>query len=278
MVFARSIATVFESVADIPIAREQEIASLLISYEDQQQSGKDPDRALLERAAELLEQRFKVHQMDDELVRLAQIVYCGLGKHQVEIAVLRQFLATSPESDPRAWAWWHLVDSLALDGCAGEAVNEQRSFLAWALSVFPAETCFFVIADGTQARSWMFVGAGYEWLHQFHVLFQRAPWTCSNRLDRFYCLRTAVRLALDLHAENEARHAISFLRDLLSEDRAWQEGWWISVETNLLEMVFAQTQRDIAQVRARAEDIMRQLAAWEQEHLQLGHGTPDAIQ
>ncbi len=265
--FARTILTTFELVRDLAIVREQEIACLLIAYEDQQTSGQEPKRILLEEARELLEQRLQVFQLDDELVRLAQVIYCGLGAFQTESAMLRRYLETSLDTNTRAWAWWHLVDSLALARCVSEAVSEQQRFLCWALETFPANQCFFVIADGTQARAWLRAGCGQEWLQQCHTLFRQALWTQENRLDRFYCLRTFVHLALALHAFAEIQAILQILHSLLDEDPAWQERWWISVEVSLLEVEEAQARQDLAHMRTLAQKIISELTSWEHKHM-----------
>ena len=276
MVFRRTTASVFDW-RELPITRERDIFQVLTTYEEQQQSGGEPDRALLEKARALLQRRLDEHTVDFELVHLAQTLYSELGEYQAEIAVLRRYLAASPDPSERAWAWWHLIDCLALDNCAQEVVAEQPAFLAWALTAFPAEECFFVIADGTQARAWLAAGVGSEWLKQCQELFKRATWTKENRLDRFYCLRTSCRIVLDLHAFEEVRASLLSLHNLLLEDRHWSDGWWVAVEVSLLEMIEAQTRGDIEHMRACAQEIIGQLACWEEVHVRKGGSDPDEV-
>lgn len=278
MVFQRTTASVFELVKELPIIREQDIAHLLLTYEEQQCAGKEPDRLLLEQAKQLLVQRLAEELVDFELAHLAQVLYCTLAEYQAEIAVLRRYLETCPDPNSRAWAWWHIIDCLALDGCSQEVVQEQPAFLAWALATFPAEECFFVIADGTQARAWLYAGVGHQWLQQCQQLFQQARWTAENRLDRFYCLRTFVRLALDLRAFEQAQAETRHLQDLLCEDTCWPERWWVAVEVSMLEMVAAHMRDDLAHMRTVAEDITKQLIAWEDEHVHNGDGEAEMVQ
>jgi hypothetical protein len=276
--FVRTILTTFEPVKDLLIVREQEIARLLLTYEDQQTAGQEPQRLLLEQAKELLEQKLKVFPLDDELVRLAQVIYCGLGEHLAEVAVLRRYLETSLDVNVRAWAWWHLVDCLALARCVPETVSEQQMFLQWALATFPADQCFFVIADGTQARAWQRAGVSQEWFQQCHRLFQQALWTPENRLDRFYCLRTYAHLALTLHAFEEVHQSFQMLHNLLDEDHACQERWWLSVEVSMLELGEAQARDDIPYMRTIAQTMTHELTAWEQKYLHEEDGTRGTVE
>lgn len=266
MNFQRSAASMFQPVKDLHIKREHELANLLQTYEAQQESSLCPDRTLLSRAQVLLGERLREHlNVDQELVELGHVTYRSLGAWHQEIALLRHYLATHPTADEQAWARWHIIDCLSLAGEASEAVSEQQKLLVWSTQVFPLQDCFFVLADGTQARSWLKIGQGAEWLRQYHQFDNQAPHTSDNRLDRFYCLRTAVHLCLSLGDLTQVDSLLEKLHQLEQENPAWTELRWIRVEVVILDIIVADKRGDAVLVRNLAMIATTKLETWECE-------------
>ena len=265
MRFERTSASVFQAVSDMSIKREHTIASLLRAYEAEQESSEFPNRTHLYQAKALLEARLGyLTPPDRELVELGHSIYRSLGAWHEEIALLRRFLATQALSqDEQAWTRWHIVDCLALAGDAHEAVEEQQTLFRWATRTFPLDECFFVIADGTQARSWFTIGHGYNWLSLYEQFSNQAPCTIQNRLDRFYSLRTAVHLCLLLADATRAQFYVRRLSSLLQEDALWSEGNWVKVEVSILEITLADKFGSGHQVRMLAQRTIEDIVEWE---------------
>ena len=263
MNFQRSAASMFQPIKDLSVEREHELANLLQTYEAEQESSSCPDRTLLYRAQALLEERLEHHALDRELVELGHTTYRSLGAWYQEIALLRRALSLQSTQDEQAWARWHIVDCLSLAGDAHKAVEEQKALLQWATDAFPLQDCFFVIADGTQARSWFMSGCGHGWLHQYQQLASQAPYTPSNRLDRFYCLRTAVHLCFWLGDLTRASSFLPTLHALEQEDAAWIELPWIRVEISILNIAAADKGGNTVLVRTLARSAAEELEAWE---------------
>lgn len=177
--------------------------------------------------------------------------------------MLRRYLSLQPTPDDQAWARWHIVDCLSLAGDAYEAIKEQQAFLQWACITFPLQDCFFVLADGTQARSWLTSGCGDDWLCLYHEFASQAPSTAKNRLDRFYCLRTAVHQCLWLGDLTRARFFLSGLHDLEQEDFTWIEQSWIKVEISILNIATADKSGNTVLVRTLARIATKDLEEWE---------------
>jgi tetratricopeptide (TPR) repeat protein len=263
MFFQQTIETIFLQVCEMPIQREHEIAELLIMYEKQLESHTVPDINLVHKAALLVRERLAKIPLDTELMLLALWVLHQIGQFDEVVMVLRQYLAEPRELDEQAWARWHLVDELAL-GCHHlEAVQEQRKYLHWAMQVYPRSSCFYVLADGTQALSWFRIGEGREWLSVLNDLLQQAEPTGQNRLDRFYCLRTAAYMGQFLSETNIMRHYAHAIRCLIEEDLSWTERRWVDVECTIIDIDAAHLDGQTEQVFALASAITNHLEEWE---------------
>jgi len=265
MFFQRTTETTFIQVLEMPIQREHEIADLLVEYEHQLESHVIPDRSLVQRAEVLMRQRLATIPLDTELMFLAHWILINSGQFDEAARVLRQYLAEPRELDEQAWARWHLVDELSL-GCHHlEVVQEQQAYLRWATQVYPLSECLYVLGDGTQARSWFWVGKGWEWLSMLDDLLQRAQPTSRNRLDRFYCLRTAAYVGKDLGETKLMRNYAHAIRCLTEEDPSWADARWVRVERAIIDIDAAHLDGQTAQVVALANAITNELEEWERQ-------------
>ena len=178
---------------------------------------------------------------------------------------MRQYLTEPHDLDEQAWARWHLVDELAL-GCHHlEVVQEQQAYLHWATQVYPLSECLYVLADGTQSRSWFWVGKGREWLSLLDDLLQQVEPTSQNRLDRFYCLRTAAYMGQDLDETDIMRRSAHAIRCLLEEDPSWADARWVRVECAIIDIDAAHQDGQTEQVVALANAITSHLEEWERQ-------------
>ncbi len=265
MFFQRTTATTFLQVSEMPIQREHEIAELLVVHEQQLESHAVPDMNLIHRAEILIQERLATTPLDTELMLLAHWVLLNTGQFDEAARVLRQYLAEPRELDEQAWARWHIVDELALGRHHHEAVQEQQAYLHWATQVYPLSECLYVLADGTQSRSWFWIGKGREWLSMLDNLLQRAEPTSQNRLDRFYCLRTAAYMGQDLKDPAIMRHYAHAIHCLIEEDPTWTDTRWVRVECAIIDIDVAHQNGQIEQVVALANAIINHLEEWEHQ-------------
>jgi tetratricopeptide (TPR) repeat protein len=247
------------------IAREHEIARLLIRYEQQQETSDLPDRTLLSQARVLVEQKTNDGLLDHELVELAHNVYRSLGAWEEEIALLRRYLRQDDllDTTTRAWAWWHIVDCLALCEHDAETVSEQKALLRWVKRTFPLEECFFALADGTQANCWFRSGQANHWFAHYDDLAEHAAKTAHNWLDRFYCLRTATHLCFRSKDEDRLQIYLKNLISLEQEPVEVEQEVWTHIEIQILHIIAAQMNGHKQLMRERSQTAINLLWQWE---------------
>ena len=73
-------------------------------------------------------------EIASEQVHLADRIYRYMGDSGLEkrISLLRRYKAIAPVLDEQFWAYWNLVDSLALLRRNREAIEEQSNLYDWA--------------------------------------------------------------------------------------------------------------------------------------------------
>ena len=213
----------------------------------------------------LVQERLATIPLDTELLLLAHWAFLQNGQFDEAATLLRQYLAEPRELDEQAWAKWHLVDELALGRYHLEAVQEQQEYLHWATQVYPPSSCLYVLADGTQARSWFRIGKGREWLSMLDDLLQQVEPTSQNRLDRFYCLRTAAFMGKDLKDTTIMRKYVHAIRCLIEEDPSWAETRWVRVECVIIDIDAAHQDGQTEQVVVLAHEMTNYLEEWEHQ-------------
>jgi tetratricopeptide (TPR) repeat protein len=263
MQFHRTVDSLFPLVQAVPITHEHTLASLLRRYEQQleQASASGPDRSLLEQAQSLLQERLATTNLDSELLLLAMWIHSHMGAFRETITIVKRFLSCTHSPEEEAWARWHLVDNYALARCCIEAMREQKDLLQFALQHFSAGECLFVMYDGTQASCWEQNERGEEWLQIVQALLQQVEAHEANRMDRFYCLRTAAYVCLSLEQTSYAQEFIQAVAALADEDLSWAGNLRCRTEASILLIKLASDANDVQRIRAVGEEITHELTS-----------------
>lgn len=117
------------------------------------------------------------------------------GNKKAIVDLLAEYLRADLKVEERAWAWWNLVDNLALLRRCSDAVAQQENYLKWAISSnLNSQSILEVMNDGTQALCWHKLNRLDDWNDIFNRLIERTKPNQENRLARFYYFRTAARI------------------------------------------------------------------------------------
>jgi tetratricopeptide (TPR) repeat protein len=187
------------------------------------------DRAMLTAARKAFE-RESSSAIDANLARVGARLYFHLGDLPRAVDLLRRYLNQELPLEDEFWARWELVDKLAMQRRCPEAVAAQRSFFEWARERFGPDRLLQVMSDATQALCWREIGAAEDWFRHVEAITAASRPTAANRLERFYCARTAANLLLSIGAHERALEVIATIDALATEDRSWSDRWWIEIE------------------------------------------------
>ncbi|WP_019507323.1 hypothetical protein [Pleurocapsa sp. PCC 7319] len=174
-------------------------------------------------------------------IRLQVENYSRAGNKEAIIDLLENYLRADLKVEERIWAWWNLVDNLAMLRRCNDAVTQQENYLKWAISSNLASKYILeVMNDGTQALCWLQLNRLDDWINIFNQLIDNTEPSQENRLARFYYFRTAARIFSTATRYKLAEDAIAKLKNLLLENINWENKTWVeieilAVELNLLE-------------------------------------------
>lgn len=196
-------------------------------------------------------------------IRLQVENYSKTGDKEAIVDLLKNYLRADLEVNERIWAWWNLVDNLALLRCCSDAVNQQENYLKWAISSnLDSQSTLEVMNDGTQALCWLQLDRLDDWINIFDRLIDRTKPSQENRLARFYYFRTAARLFSTATRYQLAEDAISQLKKLLVEDVNWEKKIWAEIEIAAVELNLLEVKNDVerttqlvAKIKDRIETI-----------------------
>jgi tetratricopeptide (TPR) repeat protein len=228
--FQGTIRSMPNFVTDAAIEHEDEIATLVTQYEQSAELEGIPDRQPLEEAHCLLRERLQQSVIEQEVAFLAWLINLYRNDWLATITEMRRYLSQPLPSDDRAWAWWVLVDSLALARQYTMMIDEQRAFIAWVSECFPPEQRLFTISDNTQGWGWWEQGMRAEWLERCEQLLAPIAETEATRWDRFEALRSAYTLFLRSRDLAGAAPYLPRLEVLLTEDPTWHDATEMSLE------------------------------------------------
>lgn len=244
---------------DLEIHRERALVDFVIQYEHQLETpGQIADRALLENALHLLEERIATGEVDEELVHLAPPVYYPLQRWQQLRQILSQYRRQALSVYEEAWARWCEIDCCAMERECALVVTLQEALFQWALQSLPPEHCLSLMNDGTQALCWMMEGQQHQWLEAFENLMSQVTPTAANREDRFLYLRTAVSVVLRSGQSQEVLPFLSQLDQLLEEDPS-DEHFRMEVYAMHLKSIGAQgSEAELHHTIAQAQQLLQE--------------------
>lgn len=262
--FDGTIESLTEQAAEIVTQREIQLATLLIQYEQMMETPDGPDPHLLTQASQIVQERLRKRELDQELVHLAVVLAYHLADWSCVRNILQQYRQQKLPPYEQAWAWWHDVDMLALDRVYPLAIEEQRALISWASETLPPAHCLFTLADTTQALGWLAQGEAEEWFTRCQQLLSQTPVYPANRFDRFLLLRSMLILALRTKDDRCICNTFTMLEHIVQEDPTWERGQEVHLETLALRLAYANTTQNHAVLRAcgkEAQDQCIQLAA-----------------
>ncbi|MDJ0595647.1 MAG: hypothetical protein QNJ72_37640 [Pleurocapsa sp. MO_226.B13] len=189
--------------------------------------------------------------------------YSRAGNKEAIVDLLENYLRSDLAVEERAWAWWNLVDNLALLRRCSDAVTQQEDYLKWAISSnLDSQSILKVMNDGTQALCWLRLDRLDDWINIFNRLIDRTKPSQENRLACFYYFRTAARLFSTATRYQLAEDAISQLKKLILEDVNWEEKIWAEIEIAAVELNLLEAKNDVerttqlvAKIKERIETI-----------------------
>jgi tetratricopeptide (TPR) repeat protein len=238
----------------LPIQQERELATWLSTCE-QLRSSHAPDPQLLVHARTYLFTRLQDDPLRREAVHLG-VKLCSLLKETaLPRTFLTRYLTQSLSLEEEAWARWQLIDHLALEQRAQEVYQQQTALFAWAAAHFGAEEQLWTISDSTQARCWLLLGRGNEWMQWCSRLLAQTPRTLATRHARYCTLRTATDMALALGEIDTAHMFIAQIRELVQEDPTWEECFAVQHEASLLEIKLQAKQQNMSEIRRMAQQL-----------------------
>ncbi|HEX6538648.1 MAG TPA: hypothetical protein VF155_05665, partial [Candidatus Dormibacteraeota bacterium] len=214
------------------------------------------------------EMRARVAEIDEE------------GEHRTVVELLRGYLRQQLTVDEIAWARWELVDHLAMARLRGEAVAEQKAFIAWARECLDGERLPWVVCDLSQALCWLETEQGDDWVEMTEELIGNTPGSAANRLDRFHLLRTRGHILASLGRFDGARHAADGIAALAVEDPAWAEAARMDLERSILLVHVLRMEGDVASLRdvgQRAARTLRERPFSEESLATLNHNLASAL-
>ena len=234
------------SPAKNPVA-ERVFGEVVTEYLKQRRE--DPEtanRSLLAQARQQLNDRLSDDTpLDPETVRSGDNLLSLIGDHEGRVTLMRRYLTQSLAVSEEAWARFFLVNSLSSAGLSEEVVASQESLSQWAQATFlnnppylSRDWPFLPLADTDSTAEiyppdtlllwthyipdapdhWIKVGRGDDWLRRFHEIMDATPATDPNRQQRFYFMRTALRVLLMLGKADEAEKVLLLVEALADEE------------------------------------------------------------
>lgn len=233
-------------VAQNPVA-ERVFGEIVADYLKQQSVNPEAaDRSLLAQARQQLNDRLQDDTpLDSETVRSGDNLFSLIGEHEGSLALMRRYLTQSLPVSEEAWARFFLVNALSAAGRSEEVVAAQEALSQWVMSVISTDPPrltrnwpFLPIADTDSVTeiypqdslllwthyipeapsNWIKVGRGDDWLRRFHEILDATPATKENRQQRFYFMRIALRLLVDMWKAEEAEKVLLRVETLADEE------------------------------------------------------------
>ena len=203
-----------------------------------------------------------------EEIRSQVQIYSREGTKEAIVNLLTDYLKSDLRVEERVWAWWNLVDNLALLRRCNDAVAQQEYYLKWAISSqLDSQLILEVMNDGTQALCWLQLNRLDDWINIFERLIDYTKPNQNNRLGRFYYFRTAARIFSTATRYELAEEAISKLNDLLLEDVNWSQKTWVEIEITAVELNLLEAKGDITKAFQVAAKIKEQIEILEELRL-----------
>ncbi|MEO1341662.1 MAG: hypothetical protein AAFV28_11100 [Cyanobacteria bacterium J06635_13] len=223
------------------------------------------------------------YSFDEIIIQIEN--YSREGNKQAIVDLLTDYLQSDLEIEERVWAWWNLVDNLAMLRRCSDAVAQQEDYLKWAISSnLDSQLILEVMNDGTQALCWLQVDRLDDWINIFNQLIDRTKPSKENRLVRFYYFRTAARLFITATRYQLAEDAISQLEKLILEDDNWEEKIWIEIEAAAIQLNLLEDKNDVNRTTQLVAKIKDKIETIEKLHLvnptkisTLWHNNPSEI-
>ncbi len=213
------------------------------------QQKEDPegaDRSLLAQARQQFEDRLNDNTpLDPETVRSGDRLLSLIGENELHITLMRRYLTQPLSVGEEAWARFFLVNSLSGAGRSEEVVSAQESLYKWAEATFPAnpprlnrDWPFLPVANNDTATEiypqdalllwthyipeaaadWAKVGRWDDWFRRSQEILDSTPATDANRQQRFYLLRSALRILFQSGKTDDAEILLQRIDALADEE------------------------------------------------------------
>ena len=193
-------------------------------------------------------------------IRLQVENYSRAGNKEAIVDLLENYLRADLKVEERVWAWWNLVDNLAMLRRCNDAVTQQENYLKWAISSnLASEYILEVMNDGTQALCWLQLNRLDDWINIFNQLIDNTEPSQENRLARFYYFRTAARIFSTATRYKLAEDAIAKLKNLLLENINWENKTWVEIEIVAVELNLLEAEGDIERAIQLTAKIKEQI-------------------
>ncbi|MBC8104260.1 MAG: sigma-70 family RNA polymerase sigma factor [Cytophagales bacterium] len=236
----------------VQIAPENPVAARVLGgivAEYLRQRKDDPeaaDRSLLAQARRQLEDRLSDSTpLDPETARSGDSLLSLVGENGVRADLMRRYQTQPLSVSEEAWARYSQINALSGTDRWEETVAEQDSMYLWAAAAFPQmpprlsrEQPFLPIETADSATEiypqntlllwvhdipdapdhWVNVGRADEWLRRFDEILGGTPATHENRQQRYYFLRTALRILFRLGRAEEAEKLLVRVEALADEE------------------------------------------------------------
>jgi hypothetical protein len=230
----------------VPVA-SRVFGEIVADYVKQRQEDPESaDRSLLAQARQQLEERLNdAAPLDPETVRSGDRLLSLIGEDELHTALMRRYLTQSLSVSEEAWARFFLVNSLSSAGRSEEVVAEQDVLYHWVAALPPAdlprlsrEWPFLPVADTDTVTEtypqdalllwthyipeapdhWAKIGRWEDWFRRFEEILDATPATEANRQQRFYLLRSALRILFNLRETEQAEALLQRVEALAHEE------------------------------------------------------------
>jgi hypothetical protein len=232
------------------------LATLLKAFERKRSVGLiEADRQDLEEGRKMLRDRLgNPQELDALTVHQGTSLFFYLADWQGSVDLVSRYLTQTLSIEEKAWAWWELIDNLCLLQCCEEAVTHHHRYIDWAQAQWErghlsSSRLLLTIADCTWAQCWVHLGKIDTWFERFHAIMASVEPTPADRLERFYCLRTACQIRRECGKEVEALAIATRIRDLAQEDLTWERSWEMAVQAQDMEARIYLQRQDMDAVR-----------------------------
>ncbi len=247
------------------------------------------DRELLTKALLLHKAALQEDVLTQDTVHAGFELLDRLGERAELLTLLRRYLKQPLTTDERAWAWWQLVDSLAVLHQCDNVVAEQTALRQWAdehltgyklnlaeqfpyhplessdndKTIAPESVLLWVMHDGTQAKCWVESGRADAWFALAQSALDTVVPTARNRFQRFNFLRTfSVAAAWDGQKDKGLR-AAEQITLLANEEMDWELAQKWNLEGLYVAMRVYVEARNTDKVRALGQEAIAIMEAVE---------------